>query len=129
MHTSGGTDETEAAAFAGESSALTDESADAGAIHLDEAAKIDEQFFATRGGDALKFAVEELAIFAESGAAARLYDDDVAIGASVDFEFWMFNVHGDSFRSSQPKALYDGEAIAPSRSFHPDTWGRQSSKD
>ena len=127
MHASCGADEAEAAAFAGESGALTDESADAGAIHLNQAAEIDEQFLATRGGDALKFAVEEFAIFAERGATARLDDNDVAIGASIDFEFWMFEVHDDSSRSGNPtsrkftfwgpKALYDGEAIVPSRSF------------
>ena len=93
IHTARRTDQSEAAAFAGESGALTDQSADARAIHLNEAAEIDEQFFATAGGDALKFAVEEFAIFAERGAAARLDDHDVAIGASVDFEFWMFDVH------------------------------------
>jgi hypothetical protein len=93
MHASGGTDEAQAAAFAGESGALTHESADAGAIHLDEAAEIDEKLFATGGGDALKFVVEEFAIFTERGAAARLDDHDVSIGASVDFEFGMFDVH------------------------------------
>jgi hypothetical protein len=117
IHTAWRADETQAAAFAGESGALTDESADAGTIHLNKAAEIDEQFFATGRGDSLKFAIEEFAIFAEGGAAARLDNDDVAIGASVDFEFWMFNVHDGHFTFSQPKALYDGEAIAPSRSF------------
>jgi hypothetical protein len=139
MHASGGTDEAEAAAFACESGALTDESADAGAIHLDEAAEIDEQFFATRGGDALKLAVEEFAIFAEGGAPTGLDDHNVAISAGIDFEFWMFDVHENNFTSGKisfynfticwPKALYDGEAIAPSRSFHPDTSGRTFSKD
>jgi hypothetical protein len=132
VHSARGTNQSKAAAFAGESGALTDESADAGAIHLNQAAEIDEQFLATRGGDALKFAVEEFAIFAEGGAAARLDDNDVAIGASIDFEFWMFEVHDDSSRSGNPtfrkftfwgpKALYDGEAIAPSGSFFRSVW-------
>jgi hypothetical protein len=95
MDSARGADEPQAAAFAGESGALADKSADTGAIHLNQAAQIHEQFFATAGGDALQFAVEEFAIFAERGAAVRLNDHDIAIGASVDFEFWMFDVHLD----------------------------------
>ena len=80
MHASGRTDETKTAAFAGESGALTDESADAGTIHLNEAAEIDEQFFATSGGDALKFAIKELAIFTE---AARPRGSTIMMSPSV----------------------------------------------
>ena len=95
IHPARGTHQAQAAAFARESGALTHQRADAGAIHLEEAAQIHEQLLAAGAGDALQFAVENFAVFAERGAAARRNDHDVAIGARVDFEFWMFDVHND----------------------------------
>jgi len=130
MHPARRTHQAQAAAFPRKSCALAHQRAYAGAIHLDQAAEIHEQLFATGARDALQFAIEDFAVFAERGAAVRFDDHDVAVGSRVDFEFWMFNVHKDdpifilliespgrASRHSEPGTLYDGEAIPPVQTF------------
>jgi hypothetical protein len=130
MHPARWTHQAQTAAFARKSCALAHQRADAGAIHLDQPAEIHEQFLTARARDALQFAVEDFAVFAECGAAVRFDDHDVAVGSCVDFEFWMFDIHnndsmfillmeipGRASCHSEPETLYDGEAISPVQTF------------
>jgi hypothetical protein len=93
VHTSGGTNQAEASAFSREPSALAHQCADAGAVHLNEAAQIHQHFFVAFAGEPLQFAVKEFAIFAESGAATRFDDDDVALRVRCYFQFWVIGIH------------------------------------
>jgi hypothetical protein len=102
VYAPGGTHEAQAAALAREPGALAHQRADAGAVNLDEAAQVHKHFLPALGGQPLQFVVEQFAVFAERGAAARLDHNDIAILARGDFEFLMVGVHNFICGAIQP---------------------------
>ena len=93
VHAPGGTHKPQAAAFSREARALAHQRADAGAIHLNEAAEVHQHFLPAFAGQPLQFTVEELAVFAERGSSTSFDDDDVALLMRSNFQFLVIGIH------------------------------------